>query len=637
MSNIRKNKNYRPDIDGLRAISVISVIFYHFKIPFFEGGFVGVDIFFVISGYLITQNIISLIDNNEFNFSTFYFRRVRRLIPSLLTVILATFMVSLFVLSPEDMSSLSGSVVYAITGISNIYFWMQSGYFDSFASLKPLLHTWSLGVELQFYVLWPLMILLACRSYNRSSYRLFFLLLFIILSGSISLLYSFKETTSAFFLTTFRMHEFAIGAVVCFKKKSFPRSITSSLYYTLGLGLVLFSIFTFNINEIIFPGYMVFIPCVGAALMILSDGKSWPSRITNNKIASHIGEISYSLYLVHWPVFVLSSYVIVFTPSYSQTVMMLIATFLISYILYFSVEKRFRSPINSSMSDPSFSLSCTAFGMVISLVAASCWGANGWEWRVPEGIRNVNNIDKSMTRDYTWTLQRTLNAKHGFDKNDKRKKLLIIGDSQSADVINSLNESGSLEKYDVVARRVVNVCRTPYVKPENMDSYLWSMNKTTSSNPSYISLCKEEMKKVMDKELLMGADKIVVAMSYAPDLTSYVEEGLSEIRKNTEATLFVVGRKNLSKSSIDIINSFHRIIGINSYAAKFKDPTTTITNESIKKIKNIKYINMMDLVCPSINSCLVVNEENKPLFYDASHFTKYGAEYFGPELSKIID
>jgi peptidoglycan/LPS O-acetylase OafA/YrhL len=147
------------------------VIFYHFGIPGFSGGFTGVDIFFVISGYLITNGIVRGVDTGKFTFGDFYVRRTRRLIPALLFTISATYIGSLFILSPKDLTSLSGSTVYALTGISNIYFWMQSGYFDNFSSLKPLLHTWSLSVELQFYLLWPFYLIVLCRMTQNSAVR----------------------------------------------------------------------------------------------------------------------------------------------------------------------------------------------------------------------------------------------------------------------------------------------------------------------------------------------------------------------------------------------------------------------------------------------------------------------------------
>ncbi len=636
MLNTINPKKYRADIDGLRAIAVIAVILYHFKIPFFDGGFVGVDIFFVISGYLITKNIVSLIDSGKFSFSDFYFRRVRRLIPALLVVVLSTFVASLFFLSPNDMSSFAGSVVYALIGFSNIFFWMQSGYFDSFASLKPILHTWSLGVELQFYILWPLLLWIVCKNWPNHSKRVLFVSAFIAIFTALSVYYSYKDSTAAFFLTPFRMHEFAIGALISFKKDITPKK-TSLTIYSIGLALVLYSIFSFRVGEIVFPGYMALIPCIGSAMMIFADTKTLPSLVTNNKISAHIGEISYSLYLVHWPVFVIGSYAFVFPPTPLQTASLIITTVVLSYCLYFGVEKRFRSPVNAKLSGPSFSLSCTAFGMVVTVFAASCWGDGGWEWRLPAEIRKVNNIDESLTKGYTWLVQQKLDAKQGFDKNDKREKLLIIGDSQSADIVNALNEAGTLERYDVVARTVGNVCGTPYVNPQEIDDYLNAKNGMTASKPNLATICKEQMKRLMDGDLLNESNKIIISMYYPQNLTKYVDDGISEIKSKTNAIVYVVGRKNLSKSSIAIINSFHRIVGIDKFAAKFIEPTTTMANDNVKQIKGTKFVDMMSLVCPEKDSCLVVDKKNRPLLYDDAHFTKYGAEFFGPQIANLIN
>ena len=631
-----KHLNYRHDIDGLRAIAVISVILYHFNIPYFKGGFIGVDIFFVISGFLITKNIIKLVDGNAFSFSEFYFRRIRRLIPALLVTIAITFIASYYILSPEDMGSLSGSVVYAIVGASNIYFWLQSGYFDSFASLKPLLHTWSLGVEIQFYFLWPVFLWLTCKFIKKNQPRTIIVVLFVLISCAISILQSFNETTTAFFLTPYRMHEFAIGALAFFFHVP-NKNIAKNILYSIGVFSVLLSVLTFNITAIVFPGYMVLIPCIGAALMIISGGDSKLSVITNNKAAAHIGEISYSLYLVHWPIFVLTSYIVIFPLNNFQIIGGIAATIICAYVLYYLVETRFRSPVNAKLSGSSFALSCTMTGMLISVVAASCWGNNGWDWRIPEEIRNVNNIDKSLTKDYTWKIQPHLDAKIGFDMHDKRKKLLVIGDSQSADFINAMTESGTIEKYDVVARTVVNVCGTPYVAPNKIDLFLSSTNKMTSSNPKFIATCKRQFDRLMNKDLLESADIIVLAMYYPHNLIDYVKEGVKDIQKNTNAKFFVLGRKNLSKSSIAIINSFQRINGIDKFASKFKERTTTLANDRMRGIDGITFIDMMGLICPLKESCLVMDKQNNPLLYDPAHFTKYGAEYFGPQIAKYIN
>ncbi|OWK18930.1 hypothetical protein AJ88_46525 [Mesorhizobium amorphae CCBAU 01583] len=146
--------DYRPDIDGLRAFAVSAVVLFHAGFSTLSGGYVGVDVFFVISGYLITKIVVERVRAGTFSFSDFYARRARRLFPALFSTIFVTFVCAAFIQGPEDFRSFSGSAAMAILSLSNVYFWMQSGYFDAAATTKPLLHTWSLGVEEQFYLIW---------------------------------------------------------------------------------------------------------------------------------------------------------------------------------------------------------------------------------------------------------------------------------------------------------------------------------------------------------------------------------------------------------------------------------------------------------------------------------------------------
>ncbi|HAT7728328.1 TPA: acyltransferase [Enterobacter cloacae] len=627
-------KGYRPDIDGLRAIAVVAVILYHFHIPPFQGGFVGVDIFFVISGYLITKNIASQIEKRKFSFSEFYSRRTRRLIPTLLFVIMASFICGALLLSPADMASFSGSVVYAVAGISNFYFWMQSGYFDNFSSLKPLLHTWSLSVELQFYLIWPILLLLLCRVDRLKSIRFLLILLFVLISCYLSASYSYAHSETAFFMTPFRMHEFAIGGAISFLNIDKINKAIISLLYMAGLAVVIGSILLINVSDFVFPGYIAIVPCTGAALMILS-GNSHPfSFITGNRIFSHIGEISYSLYLVHWPVFVFGSYAIVLEPTVTQTVIMLMVTILASYVSYYCVEKPFRNPQQSRLTNSGFNAVCVVVALAIAIPAISSWKYGGWEWRIPEDVRNVNNISDNETKSYTWKEQRILDSRIHFSDSGK-EKLLIIGDSQSADFINALYESGSIDNYDVVARTVLMECGAPYLKMD-INKFLSDVNKQTSNKTALASDCKRQISRAMDRDLIEKADKIVISMYYNPQMIEYIKQSVSEIKNITNAKIYLIGRKNLVKSSIEIVNSFQRLVGVEKYAAKLQDGVAISINKKLSDIKDAKFIDMLSIVCPSNNECKVLDEKNRPLFFDKAHFTKYGAIYFGAKVSDII-
>ncbi|MFP2128120.1 acyltransferase family protein [Escherichia coli] len=630
------NGSYRPDIDGLRAVAVIAVILYHFHIPFFQGGFVGVDIFFVISGYLITKNIVSQVDAGRFRFSEFYSRRTRRLIPTLLSVILASFVCAALLMSPADMASFSGSVVYAVAGISNFYFWMQSGYFDSFSSLKPLLHTWSLSVELQFYLIWPVLMILLCRFESLRKLRYLFVLLFILISGYLSANLSYSNSETAFFMTPFRMHEFAIGGLISFLNTQRYNRALLSLLYVSGLSIVIGSIFMLNVTDFVFPGYVAMIPCLGAALMIASGGSHPFSLLTGNRFASHIGEISYSLYLVHWPVFVFGSYAIVFEPTVKQTVMMIAFTIIASYLVYYTIEKPFRNPNTSKLTNPWFNAACATAALLIAVPATSSWKGGGWEWRIPEEIRTASNISSSLSTDYTWAYQREIAKHKSFSQDSTRPKLLVIGDSQSADVINALMESGGLKDFNVVAKTVSMECGVPYISKEESADFFSKVNKATIAKPELIAGCVSQMNEAFDEKLLGQADKIVIAMYYPAESLKYLLSAIDKLNSETTAKVYLIGRKNLSRSSLDIVNSFQRIVGVERYASKFKDGTAEAINYALKLKADANFIDPLKFVCVSDDNCKVVDEQKRPLFFDKAHFTKYGAEYFGKQLLSSI-
>ena len=221
-------QTYRPDIDGLRTIAVLSVILFHVGYSQFGGGFVGVDIFFTISGYLITKIIVEeKCETGKFDFFRFYMRRARRLLPTLLLVVAATLLVGFFMFPKDLTQDLGGSAVYSLLSISNIYFWLNSGYFDAGANLRPLLHTWSLAVEEQFYLVWPALLVGTLSLAASGRKALLIVLLFVgcgsFLAGELLLngwgptyiqQLAIDAETTTFFLAPFRMYEFILGGLV---------------------------------------------------------------------------------------------------------------------------------------------------------------------------------------------------------------------------------------------------------------------------------------------------------------------------------------------------------------------------------------------------------------------------------------
>ena len=294
---------YRADIDGLRALAVVPVVLYHVGVPGFAGGFVGVDIFFVISGYLICGMIDADIRNGSFSLGNFYKRRILRILPALFVMFLVTSILAYVYFLPAELIGYSKSLASAIGSISNGYFAQTAGYFDAPAETKPLLHTWSLSVEEQFYVIAPLLMLFVYRRVPKLAKALFAVVAALSFAAAIAM--STRNLTFTFYLTPFRAWELALGAMLAVKfipvpETAFWKNICGGAGLLLLLGVILLGSSSAPLL------LMTSLACVGAALVIASseNGVSMAGRLLSLPPFVAIGLISYSLYLWHWPLIV---------------------------------------------------------------------------------------------------------------------------------------------------------------------------------------------------------------------------------------------------------------------------------------------------------------------------------------------
>jgi peptidoglycan/LPS O-acetylase OafA/YrhL len=292
---------YRRDIDGLRSVAVIAVLIHHLNASLLPGGFVGVDIFFVISGFLITSQVYAEIRQNTFSLKSFYQRRINRIVPALATVLLASVIAGAFILSPADLTRLNVSALFSLLGVSNIYIWMKYGnYFASDASEAPLLHTWSLGIEEQFYVIWPLLIVVLYRLAPR--YVLPVLGVGIVAAVGFSEYATNVFASASYYLLPTRFFELMVGGalgIYLYQPRALGRR-TAQGCALVGYGLIGWALFALNPGAP-FPGINALIPCLGAALLILAGSGEVHARLLANRPMVFMGLISYSLYLWHWP------------------------------------------------------------------------------------------------------------------------------------------------------------------------------------------------------------------------------------------------------------------------------------------------------------------------------------------------
>lgn len=357
---------YRADIDGLRAVAVLCVIFYHYGVPGFTGGFIGVDVFFVLSGYLIGSIIFNQLNERRFSFSQFYFRRIRRLFPVYIVVIAATFVIAYWQLLPSTFREFGQSLLASSIYLSNVLFYGEAGYFDTASELKPLLHTWSLSVEEQFYLVFPALAWFVARLSKRHMFALFGVLT--ALSIVAAALYIQRDASAVFYLYPFRAWEMFFGTLLAVGYIPQLRSAAARNALSLiGLALVVAPALWYD-DSTTFPGLAAIPPCLGTALLIhagtASAGGIQKSLGSAGPVL--IGKMSYSLYLWHWPMLVLYSYSHPAELGASDIALVAAATTIASVLSWKFVEIPFRSgKLHFSNSKPK------VFGST-ALVSAAC-------------------------------------------------------------------------------------------------------------------------------------------------------------------------------------------------------------------------------------------------------------------------
>ena len=364
------HQKYRPDIDGLRAVAVLAVVAFHSFPSWVRGGFIGVDIFFVISGYLISTIIFENLDKGTFSFTEFYARRIKRIFPALLLVLIACFAFGWFALLADEYKQLGKHIAAGAGFISNFTLWNEAGYFDNSAETKPLLHLWSLGIEEQFYIVWPLLLWFAWK-------RKFNLLVITIIVAIASFVLNIKgikhDMVATFYSPQTRFWELLSGSllawVTLYKKDTFSNInfkldyLLSRIVYTekqeadgkrlsnilsfIGLLLLVYGFWRIN-KELSFPGKWALVPVLGAVLIITAGSKAWVNRtILSNKVAVWFGLISYPLYLWHWPILSFARIIESEVPSRNILIVAVVLSILLAWLTYKLIERPLRFGKNS--------------------------------------------------------------------------------------------------------------------------------------------------------------------------------------------------------------------------------------------------------------------------------------------------
>ena len=618
-TNILKNKNY--EIEFLRAVSVLFVVFFHFNLFNLNGGFVGVDIFFVISGYLITSIILQ---ERNFNLYKFYLKRLRRLLPIILFTVLISIVVGLFILSPIHLNRLITSSLFSIFGTSNFFFFSEVGYFDHEKLFKPLLHTWSLAVEIQFYLIWPLIILLTKNLFKSKIF--YILILIFIFSILLSTLYS-SRTDSFFYFTGFRIYEFVIGSLLFFLiPKTCPKK--SLIYFFLGLSIIFFSAFFFNSN-FSFPGAYAFVPCFGAALIIysrFSDTKNFGKYLKSNSI-QFLGSKSYTIYMLHWPFLIFYSYQKMGSISYLEKFFLIILIIICSNFIYKYFEKPFRYYKNKK----TFNFNSLLFGLylfVFSTIIFSQYLIEKKKFNFYYDAFYKDNIInttldgvKKRNLEESQILSRQINEKEFFNGKKNKKRIMLLGNSHAFDFYMALNTINSVKNiYDI---DYIDFEYLHCFKKNNLnDKIIEFINFEILNRVNSCKIVLEEK----NFDILKEVDNLILGSRW-PINTDFGQ--LIEYFKKFNSNIIIVGN---GQKFYDVPTLyFKRGNEVNKYAQNFNNELAEI-NEKIEfeaKITKTHFFDKSQLNC---NPNCVVFINNILLYSDKDHWSYDGARYFGEKI-----
>ena len=616
--------NYKPEIDCLRAIAVFLVILFHFELFMVTGGFIGVDIFFVISGFLITSLIIKDIINSKFSLTEFYTRRIRRIIPALYSVIFIVVILSYFILSYEHFNRLGNSSISAAAAYSNFFFWYEAGYFDFEKYFKPLLHTWSLSVELQFYLIWPILIFITFKLLKKKA--IYFVILIFLLTLFLSSIFS-ERSTGYFYFTLLRLFEFSIGSLIFLMRDKIKIKF-NDFFFLIGLTLIIVSSFGFSENSI-FPGINALIPCIGAALILITGGKLiFFKKLFINNTLIFLGKISYSSYLIHWPLIVFYKYLKLEPVESIEKIILVLVTIVISFFSYKFIELPFRKKVNNSflISTNKMLLIFTLTLFSIVLVSSYLVSTNKFlklSLNKQEVIKRLKNEDKLISGIKEEAIKRIKKDNYFKDRN-KPIKVLIWGDSHGGDLFGSLKNNTHFSQLDLefLSYDLFYCFRDKNFK----DRYVQFVKKFFKSQ----NKCEKKVNNFsLGYDILKNSDIIILSSRWTMN-TNFIE--IKKFLNNyTSSKVIVVGRKPSFFHIPTLYIKSKTDINYLAYANHNKI-VEKINIEIKKKSKNNDFIfyDINKLICFD-EKCNVMSE-NKLLINDEDHWSYQGFFFYSKVL-----
>ncbi|EGV36021.1 acyltransferase family protein [Neisseria weaveri] len=632
---------YRHEIDGLRAVAVLPVILFHAGWSVFKGGFIGVDIFFVISGYLITSIILSDMEAGRFSLRDFYERRFRRILPALFFVLICVTPFAYAWLIPNEMKAYSQSLVSVAAFSSNILFWLTSGYFETATELKPLLHTWSLGVEEQYYLFFPLIMMLLWK--KGRALLVPFMLLLMIASFAASEWAVRHYPTAAFYLLPFRAWELFSGAAVAYYFSKYDRHAQNQTLNQIGslsgLAMIAVSIFTYS-KHTPFPGIYAILPVLGTVLVIVfTNQKTWVGKLLSNKIMVQIGLISYSAYLWHNPLFAFARIRSEFHVEFSWLMIGLSALSLIlAYFTWKYVEAPFR---NRSKYNRSYIFKLSLLGSVMM----GCTGLAG-HFYFKSKEPHIDYKWDQLARRHECLLQddhQHIHAESCYENGNNN--VLLWGDSHSAALYQGLSDFA--ETNGIALTQLTQSACMPVLNDRFADY-------STRKNCLMINRQILEHIKVKKYQTIILHSLWLNALNtddYSP-VPVYLDDTVKQIKAASPDSKIVIismiprwyvsveraYAKRLNETASDGTAGqpvFAKAIAPEALAQAIRK---TATDNSVTLIEPLKYLCQPQAEDPNHPYCLISTDgtREKMLYIDADHLSNLGADTLVKKMDQTL-
>lgn len=614
-SALHSKQPYFGAIDGLRAIAVLLVLFFHLDVRGFHSGFIGVDVFFVISGFLITRQITQDVERGQFTFLNFYFRRIARLLPSVLTVVLLTLVAGHFFLIAPDYARLGFSGFLSTVSLSNFLFWTEAGYFTQASDSKPLLHMWSLAVEEQFYLIWPILLAICLASGRR--------LLVISMSalGILSFMgavYFHRQSPEmVFYLAPFRIFQFIIGGLICFLPAWNFRnrlSVIGLLSVILLFGLAAGLPDDFAGFDHVFS--VMLLPAILAGAFVFTARSPLQEGVFASPILKYLGDRSYAIYLTHWPIIIYWNMATDYVLSSVEQTGLFVVSLISAELLHQGVEKRFRlRRFGSAKKVLQTKLFLLGTGLVTVILAVSIIHFNGTL------AKESSRVAKSEPAPRCFMRIQDKPELYGIEKcatgpKAQTPRVLVFGDSFVAGAYIALRRG---YKTPYVGHYAIPSC--PLETPADA-----AVNKT-QCNAHYNHAYEKVIKKDRFDYIVLAVDWVEVSDDTLLQTTQYFESlGLKVVimglrphfRERIPTTLAKLGDRELAKIRANRL--------INQDAVKRSQQMRA------SYIDSNHYVDLMALVCAE--TCEIETPNGAELYRDYSHFTPQGAYWLGAEIEK---